>query len=105
MFAAHRTEGIGINIAVILHYPQPPALSHVVGNPLAADYCNPTECLDDTSDHDRKAGAQRPVPDAPPSKNKGIKLRYDLTHCRVLLKASPAVPDPFPGPDDSFDSQ
>lgn len=55
MVAAHQTEGIAINIAVILHYPQPPALSHVVGNPLAADYCNPTECLDDTSDHDREA--------------------------------------------------
>lgn len=98
-----------INIALILHYPQPPALSHVVGNPLAADYCNPTECLDDTSDHDtqKKGRKKKQSPAAcsrcTSSKNKGIKLRYDLTHCLLLLKASAAVPEPFPGPVDSPD--
>lgn len=98
-----------INIALILHYPQPPALSHVVGNPLAADYCNPTECLDDTSDHDtqKKGKKKKQSPAAcsrcTSSKNKGIKLRYDLTHCLLLLKASAAVPEPFPGPVDSPD--
>lgn len=94
-----------INIALILHYPQPPALCHVVGNPLAADYCNPTECLDDTSDHDKKKRKKEKKSPAAcsrctSSKNKGIKLRYALTHCLLLLKASAAVPVPFPGPVD-----
>lgn len=94
-----------INIELILHYPQPPALSHVVGNPLAADYCNPTECLDYTSDHDKGEEKQSPAAcnRCTSFKNKGIKLSYDSTHCLLLLKASAVVPDPLPGPVDSSD--
>lgn len=73
-------------VTLILHYPQPHALSHVVGNPFAVDYCNPTEGLNDTSDHD-KSQSPAACHRCTSSKNRGINLRYDLTYSLVHLTA------------------
>ncbi|KAK2887909.1 hypothetical protein Q8A73_019357 [Channa argus] len=75
------------SVTLILHYPQPTASGHVVGNPFAADYCNPTEGLDDTSDHDRKKSESSAACNKCSCyDNKGINLGYDLTHSSVLLQ-------------------